>query len=208
MSLCCIKNKGIAWCQYYRKYFKRSDCFMRIKRGAAILSKLILISLLSGCYVEPPFAPNFPVGEIEGYKPLYASSDQAAITFTSPRQLVNPGKIYVVSNYLLINERYEGIHVYDNSNPSAPISLGFLQIAGNTEIAVKNNILYVDHLTDLVALKVSDWNNPEELSRLKQEAWRQEVPPGNGRYFECVDRSKGVVVGWELVILKDPKCFR
>lgn len=174
----------------------------------ARLIPVIFITLVSGCIVDPPFAPNFPVGEVEGYRPLYASPDQTPIVFTTPRNLRNPGKIYSIAHYLLVNEKYEGIHVFDNRNPSSPIALGFLSMVGNTEITVKNNVLYADHLTDLVALNVEDWNNIREISRLKKEFIAQQIPPGNGRYFECADESKGIVIGWELVTLKDPKCFR
>ncbi|MBL0744728.1 hypothetical protein [Chryseolinea lacunae] len=175
-----------------------------------VLSVLVLLTVLffPGCYREPPFVPEFPVGEVEGYRPVYASRDDASIVFQSPRALVHPGKIYVVSNYLLINEKYEGIHVFNNADPSHPVALGFLRMAGNTEVAVRNQVLYADHLADLVALNVADWHNIRELSRVRQNLWAQRVPPGNGRYFECVDSLKGVVVGWELSTLKDPKCFR
>lgn len=167
----------------------------------------ILISLLFSCRVEPD-VPNFPVGEIEGYKPLYVSPDQTDIRFTSPRSLKNPGKIYSVGPYLLINEKYEGIHVFDNSSPVSPVPLGFLTMRGNTEVAVRDNVLYADHLTDLVALNIENWNDIREISRLKQEHWTMNLPPDNGKYFECVDNSKGIVVGWEVAILENPKCFR
>lgn len=177
-------------------------------RDIARLVPVMLITLVSGCFVEPRFVPEFPIGEVEGYKPLYISTDQTSIVFTAPRDLNNPGKIYIISHYLLINEKYEGIHVFENTNPATPISLGFLAMAGNTEMAVKNNILYADHLTDLVALDVTDWNNIQEISRFKQEFLTQHIPPGTGRYFECIVESKGVFVGWELAILNNPKCFR
>jgi len=172
------------------------------------LLPVMLITLVSGCFVEPQFVPEFPIGDVEGYKPIYASSDQTTIVFNAPRDLHNPGKIYIISHFLLINEKYEGIHVFDNSNPSSPIALGFLAIAGNTEMAVRNNVLYADHLSDLVALDVADWNNIEEVSRFKREFSSQHIPPGTGRYFECIVESKGVVVGWELAMLNNPKCFR
>lgn len=177
-------------------------------REIARLLPVMLFILMSGCFVDPPFVPEFPVGEVEGYKPLYVLPDQTNIVFTGPQAVNNPGKIYKISHYLLINEKYKGIHVFDNTDPSSPIALGFLTLVGNTEIAVKNNILYADHLADLVALNVEDWNNIREISRLKKEFSVQHIPPGTGRYFECVVEAKGIVVGWELAILNDPKCFR
>ena len=178
-----------------------------MKQRARLAPALILM-LLCACVVDPPFAPEFPVGEVEGYRPVYAQADQANIVFTTSRELRNPGKIYSIANYLLINEKYEGIHVFDNRNPSTPLPLGFLKIVGNTEMAVRNKILYVDHLTDLVALNVGDWNNIQEVSRMEKEFSGPQIPPGEGRYFECADRSKGIVIGWELATIKNPKCFR
>jgi hypothetical protein len=181
--------------------------YQKMRKTFSLLPAL-LITLATGCIGEPPFAPEFPVGEVEGYRPLYASPEQTSIAFTASRNLRNPGKIYSIANYLLINEKHEGIHVFDNSNPSSPIPLGFVSMLGNTEIVIRNNVLYADHLTDLVALDVGDWNNIREISRLKKEFSAQQIPPGDGRYFECADQSKGIVIGWELVVLKNPKCFR
>lgn len=179
---------------------------MKTNRIKYSLANLLLSLGLSACYVEPPFVPEFPVGQVEGYKPLYRQ-DETPIRFTDPRPLVHPGKIYVVSNYLLINERYEGIHVFDNTDPASPIALGFLEMSGNTDVAVKDHVLYGDHLSDLVAVDIQDMNNLKELSRF-EGYWDSSAPPGGERYFECIDPAKGVVIGWELATLHNPKCFR
>ena len=51
---------------------------------------------------------------------------------TLPAQnLENPGKIYVKDNYLFINELKKGIHVIDNTNPSLPKAISFIQILGS-----------------------------------------------------------------------------
>lgn len=167
----------------------------------------IIILWTIGC-VKDPSPPEFPAGTIEGYRPIYGSLEDSNIEFLEARQLVNPGKIHVVSNFLLINERYRGIHVYNNVDPSNPVAAGFLAIAGNSEFAVKDSILYADHLTDLVAIDITDWSNLQELSRTPHPMWDQRIPPGSNKYFECVDKSKGVVIGWELATLNNPKCFR
>jgi hypothetical protein len=168
----------------------------------------LCVSIIGITSCDDPPHPEFPVGTIEGYRPVYAPVVESGITFTEARQLENPGKIYVISKYLLINEKFKGIHVFDNSDPSNPLPLGFLQMAGNSEFAVKNNVLYADHLSDLVAIDITDWNNLQELSRTEHQFWAQRIPPGNDKYFECVDDTKGVVIGWELVVLNNPKCFR
>ncbi len=87
---------------------------------------------------------------------------------TLPAQdLENPGKIYVKDNFLFINEVKKGIHVIDNSNPSAPKAVSFIQILGNIDIAVNGNILYADSYTDFVALDISNPNDVKEVSRNK-----------------------------------------
>jgi len=168
---------------------------------------LFLFTMLSGCIVEPN-EPQFPVSEVEGYEPVYASGEDLSISFTAPQAVQQPGKIYTISGYLLINEKHEGIHVFNNNDPSNPVALGFLRMKGNTEMAVRGNVLYADHVTDLVALDIHDWNDITELSRVKQPNWNQLFPPVTGTYFSCVDKSKGVVIGWELKVIKNAKCYR
>ena len=84
------------------------------------------------------------------------------------QDLENPGKIYVKDNYLFINEVKKGIHVIDNSNPSFPKAISFIQILGNVDIAVKGNILYADSYTDFVALDISNPKDVKEVSRTKE----------------------------------------
>jgi len=184
------------------------NILMRLRQSLFLITILYLCTMLSGCIVEPQDVPTFPVGEVEGYVPLYASADDLSISFTSPQPVQQPGKIYTISGYLLINEKHRGIHVFNNADPSNPIPVGFLKMLGNTEMAIRGNVLYADHVTDLVALDIQDWNNITELSRLKQEHWNQEFPPVTGTYFACIDRSKGIVIGWALATLKNPKCYR
>ena len=88
---------------------------------------------------------------------------------TLPAQdLENPGKIYVKDNYLFINELKKGIHVIDNTNPSLPKAISFIQILGNIDMGVKDNILYADSYTDFIALDISNPQNVKEVSRIKE----------------------------------------
>ena len=67
-----------------------------------------------------------------------------------------PGKMFVIGNYIFLNEINKGIHVINNSNPAAPQNVGFINIPGNVDVAVKGNILYADMYSDLVALNISN----------------------------------------------------
>ena len=101
--------------------------------------------------------------------PVYMSWEElrASVKMTESRELVNPGKIYFKDGYIFINEELKGIHVFDNQDPANPQNIGFVEVPGNVDIAIKDNILYADSYVDLVAIDISDVNNPVEVKRVK-----------------------------------------
>lgn len=143
-----------------------------------------------------------------GYAPVYqAESVSTPVTLTSPRSILNPGKIYIYGEYLLVNEINEGIHVFDNSDAAAPEAIGFLDLPGNTDMAIKDGLLYADYMGYLVSLTVSDFGDVQEKGRLPLAARRFGMPPPKGFYFQCVDPEKGFVVDWERTELHNPQCY-
>ena len=90
---------------------------------------------------------------------------RAGIKTMPAQELENPGKIYIKDNYLFINEVKKGIHVIDNTNPAAPKIISFIQVLGNVDIAVKDNILFADSYTDFVALDITNPRDVKEVSR-------------------------------------------
>lgn len=113
------------------------------------------------------------------YKPvlLERSVLENSIRYQSAKEITNPGKIYLYNNYLLINEKYKGLHVLDNINPASPENIGFIQIPGCIDMAVKDNILYADNAVDLVAVDVTDVKNPVVVKRIVN-AFPEIKPPG------------------------------
>ncbi len=101
------------------------------------------------------------------YEPVFLSLDdlRQPINVATPLDLKQPGKIYFKPPYLLINEPLQGIHVIDNSDPAAPQNIAFIEIKGNIDMAVKNNILYADSYIDLLAIDISDPANATLISR-------------------------------------------
>lgn len=80
--------------------------------------------------------------------------------------LDQPGKIYIYGDYLFISEPGEGIHLLDNSDPSNPQNLNFINIPGTGDMAINENILYADNYIDLLAFDIS---NPENIQLVKRE---------------------------------------
>ncbi|MBX2816809.1 MAG: hypothetical protein KTR24_12455 [Saprospiraceae bacterium] len=82
-------------------------------------------------------------------------------------QMENPGIIYIYKNYLLINELYRGIHILDNSDPTAPSPLAFINIPGNQHFAVIENQLQANRYNALVTIDISNPQQAEEKSRIE-----------------------------------------
>ncbi len=102
------------------------------------------------------------------YTPVYmALSDvRATAVQTMPaRDIAKTGKIYTRGNYILVSEPAKGIHIIDNSQPSSPRKVSFLNVMGNADMAVQDNILYADSFRDLLVFDISDLSNIRFLKR-------------------------------------------
>jgi len=116
------------------------------------------------------------------YDPIYLNYNQIRVDIVTEadRPLENPGNIYVYGDYLLINELREGIHVFDNSDPSNPINLAFIAIPGNVDMAIQNDILYVDNYMDVLSINISDPMNPILIDREEDVYDQFYFIPGRG----------------------------
>ncbi|MEO1438243.1 MAG: hypothetical protein AAFV80_22060 [Bacteroidota bacterium] len=104
------------------------------------------------------------------FTPVWMSLDEIRqdIVFDGPRDLVNPGKLYYYQNYLFINERGEGIHIFDNSNPAFPSPVSFIAIPGNEDIAIKENILFANNYIDLITIDITSPESPSFVKRSEE----------------------------------------
>jgi len=103
------------------------------------------------------------------YTPIYKSLEDIRneVGLEETRELCNPGKMFLYGSYIYVNDIRKGIHIIDNSNPSAPAGIAFLNIPGNVDIAVKDNILYADNYTDLEIFDISNPTNPMHKGRVE-----------------------------------------
>lgn len=116
-----------------------------------------------------------------------------SVKFQTARALKQTGKIYVYGSYLLINERYEGVHIFNNANPANPQKLGFIAVPGCLDMAVKNNILYVDNAVDLVSVNISNPASPAVTKRIQNSFPMNTVSPDGYTYTMTGDK---IIVGW------------
>ncbi len=133
-------------------------------------------------------------------KPIYLSYEdmRSAVKSVSGEELKQTGKIYFYNNYIFINEYLKGIHIIDNTDPSNPQNIKFIEIPGNIDIVIKDNYLYVDSYVDLVVLDISDINHINEIYRVK-DVFPYQVPEYDYNYpLAEINKNAGVVVGYSI----------
>ncbi len=166
---------------------------------------LLLPALYSSCSdkVEDTYIVN---------EPVYMSYEDLRNSFKVAKgeEIRQPGKIYFKDDYVFVNEYQKGIHIIDNSNPGSPEVVSFLEIPGNVDLAIRENILYADSYVDLVAIDISNLNEIKEVNRV-ENAFPYILPFNDYGLVEGVDETKGVVVAWketEKTVVANNNMFR
>lgn len=198
-----------------RSYQTRSlDVTAYLPDTNPIVMRILLftfIVLLVACNPSAPTRIPKPAANTQTYVPIYLPSQQAKlVVYQPPKPIVKSGKIYTIGNYLLQVETDSGIHVIDYSIRTAPKKVGFIKSMFCTEMAVKGNFLYINNLSDLVVLDISNISNPVEVKRVADAFPFKyvEFPPVQNRFFECPDPAKGIVIGWKVELRNYPECYR
>ncbi len=133
------------------------------------------------------------------YEPVVMTREsfEKSIKFQEAHSLQAIAKMYTYGNIIFISEKYKGVHIIDNADPKNPVNKGFIQVPGCIDIAFKKNILYVSSSTDLVALDLTDYKNPAEISRQREVFPQLQSPDGFyiGEYPE-----NAIVIEWNQKI--------
>ncbi len=166
---------------------------------------VFLVLAVASWRCEPKDEDDQPL--VEAYVPVYATSMASQIKMEEPTTIKNPGKIYIYGGFLLVNEKGKGIHVYDNVDPAHPQPKGFISILGNSDMAVRNDVLYADHMGNIVAIDIDNFQTLTERGSLSIQNWTLGVPPPPQVFFECADPAKGLIVDWKKVTMKKPECY-
>lgn len=135
-------------------------------------------------------------------RPLVMSKNEFrnSVEVLPARGIIESGKIYAYGELIFVNDKYKGVHVIDNSDPSNPQKVRFINIPGNVDISVKGNYLYADSLSDLVVLDISDINNVRPVARLENVFQEYLFWPVEAEIFEwpSMDHNTEIQVGWEV----------
>lgn len=149
--------------------------------------------------------------KVLGYKPIYSNdASLKQVRIDTPHLVKKAGNIYAYQNYLLQCEIGEGIHVIDNTSPATARRIAFIKVLGCNEISIRNNFLYTNSFNDMVTININNIMQPVETARIANAfsvSGYLPEPPENG-YYECVDLTKGVVIGWQKDSVNYNGCYK
>ena len=140
----------------------------------------------------------------EYFPVLMQRSDlEKSILYRDAQEIKTVGKLYYKDGFIFLNEKYKGIHVIDNANPSDPKNIGFINIPGCIDIAIKNNSLYADNAVDLVAIDLAGSLDKLNVTKRIKNVFPEPTPPDLDFIpwqFSITERpEKTIIVGWEKI---------
>ncbi len=137
---------------------------LKPKRSLLLLPLMFVISMtMTSCLKD---SCNETRSFLE-YSPIYVQPQdfRVPVITESPREIEETGKFYFYNNFIFINEKNKGIHIINNEDPQSPQNIAFVNIPGNIDMAVRDNILFADNYVDLLTIDINDINNPTILCR-------------------------------------------
>ena len=139
---------------------------------------------------------------LDSREPVYLGYAElrGSVRAVAPRPLEDIGRVYVYEDFLFLNARNEGVHVIDNSDPTDPRPVSFIEIPGNTELEIRDGVLFADSYVDLVAIELGGFGAGPQVAAREPDVFPwdpyQNVPAGT-RFDRTPDPALGVVVGVE-----------
>ncbi len=199
---------------YIKKYFFAKHHFLSFKRLTfkpnfmRIFYYLLGIMLLSSCWGKKPYYPE-PIDfskKVMGWKAVYGadSAYKKVKYFNTPRAMSQAGKIYVFGNTIFQNDVGKGIHLINNAISANAHRVAFIELGGNTDIAIKGNFLYANNYNDMVVIDITNINSPVEVKRFKNTFFTNDVlrpyiwqAPKDTGYYECPKyNNDSVIINW------------
>lgn len=159
---------------------------------------LLLAIGLQGCWpTTGPMDDDFVQAESR-YEPVVMdrSEFEKSVVLGNTLSIGTSGKIYTKDNLLFINEINKGFHIFDNSDPSDPKAIRFLAAPGSTDLAIRNDMVYINQARDLIAVEYNVAQNSISLTKRIPDTFPEMLSPDGFFAFDLPEN--GVVVDWKL----------
>lgn len=132
---------------------------------------------------------------------------RANVSVSAARETHSDGKIYVADQYLFYIAKEQGIHVFDNTNPAAPVNIAFINLEGVHDIAVKNNYLFADNFVDLLVFDISNINNITLARTVPNVIGFSPAYPEDAEYYDYTVTQTGdeIITGFTIELRDRPE---
>jgi hypothetical protein len=142
-----------------------------------------------------------------GKRPVYLPESQLSdIRNLPPQPVQQSGSIFLLDTLFFMVEFKRGIHVYRIGDSAEVRELTFFNIPAITEFSISGDRLYADSWRDLLTIDISNLYQIRLLDRQVRVIEPLLFPPQYNGFFECVDETKGAVIGWEDADLDNALC--
>ena len=165
------------------------------------------IIAFSGCSDVVTETVTYQINE-----PVFMSTKafrESVVVTTKAQPISNYGKMCFYDGYIYISESGKGIHIINNTIPSRPQNVGFIELMGNADLAIRKGKLYADAFIDLVWFDISNLAKPKLEGRLVN-VFQDALPPTDNNFgidyqyrygYDC--NTQGVIVGWKVKTRKE-----
>jgi len=171
-----------------------------MKKTKLLLVGFILICLQSCC----PFLVDCDINDDDVIDPFFSRYEpilldrndfENSVSLQESISIGTSGKIYIIGDLLFINEVHKGFHIYDNSNPAFPTPIKFLKAPGSTDLAIRDNMIYINQATDLIAIEYN--SNEITLTKRVANVFPELRSPDGMLPYNIPENN--VVIGWSLI---------
>lgn len=118
---------------------------------------------------------------------------EASVSAQPQQTIVKSGKIYIKDDLMFINDVNKGFHVYNYSNPENPVKTAFINVPGATDLAIRNDIIYINQAVDLVTIEYNASSNVIVSSHRNRDVFPTKVAP-NGQ--SAYTNNDEIVINW------------
>lgn len=126
---------------------------------------------------------------------------RASVSIEEPKTIRESGKIYSYGKYIFINDVNKGVHIIDNTDSRLPKKIKYLKIPQNTDLAIKDDMLFANSGMDLVVFDISDMENIKQHERLENVFENyQPIAPAGAAFVDTgkFDYQNEVIIGFVM----------
>lgn len=137
---------------------------------------------------------NYEYGSNYNAEIIKRTDLDASIVFQDDIEMTESSKIYIIGDYIFINDKRKGFHIFDNSDAFNPVKVKFLKVPGATDISIRDNVFFINQATDLVSLTIDINTFSLTINKRLENVFPKLLSPDG--FNTDVDEYESVIVNW------------